>query len=164
MSAMDWEAQYKAGVFESNTSALATSSKSRRSSRKDRSGALLGSDNEGDNQRLDSDVTMASVSVFTHTVAPVVEEQEEDDTPLSQLCRHWMNERHAPDILPAQEDLLSSLLDHIRRQVIIFTLPSVSLIHTNRSSLKLSNFYAGSHRHQRRNIFGLCSFRWKWRE
>ncbi|KIY44681.1 GINS complex, Sld5 component [Fistulina hepatica ATCC 64428] len=27
-----------------------------------------------------------------------------------------MNERHAPDILPAQEFLLSNLLDHIRRQ------------------------------------------------
>jgi hypothetical protein len=39
------------------------------------------------------------------------------ETPLQQLIRHWMNERHAPDILPAQEELLSSLLDHIRRQV-----------------------------------------------
>jgi GINS complex subunit 4 len=28
-----------------------------------------------------------------------------------------MNERHAPDILPVQQDLLSGLLDHIRRQV-----------------------------------------------
>jgi GINS complex subunit 4 len=39
------------------------------------------------------------------------------DTPLRRLIRHWMNERHAPDILPTQEELLSSLLDHIRRQV-----------------------------------------------
>ncbi|KAJ7090563.1 hypothetical protein C8R43DRAFT_908391 [Mycena crocata] len=39
-----------------------------------------------------------------------------DETPLEQLTRHWMNERHAPDILPAQDVLLSSLLDHIRRQ------------------------------------------------
>lgn len=39
------------------------------------------------------------------------------DTPLEQLTRHWMNERHAPDILPAQEELLASLLDHLRRQV-----------------------------------------------
>jgi len=38
------------------------------------------------------------------------------ETPFQQLIRHWMNERHAPDILPAQEELLSSLLDHIRRQ------------------------------------------------
>ncbi|KII84746.1 hypothetical protein PLICRDRAFT_340619 [Plicaturopsis crispa FD-325 SS-3] len=40
----------------------------------------------------------------------------DDETPLQRLIRHWMNERHAPDILPAQEDLLSRLLDHIRRQ------------------------------------------------
>ncbi|KJA17328.1 hypothetical protein HYPSUDRAFT_1103641 [Hypholoma sublateritium FD-334 SS-4] len=43
---------------------------------------------------------------------------EEDvvETPLEQLTRHWMNERHAPDILPAQEALLAALLDHLRRQ------------------------------------------------
>lgn len=39
------------------------------------------------------------------------------ETPLEQLTRHWMNERHAPDILPAQEALLTALLDHLRRQV-----------------------------------------------
>ena len=39
------------------------------------------------------------------------------DTPLELLVRYWMNERHAPDILASQEALLSSLLDHIRRQV-----------------------------------------------
>ena len=38
-------------------------------------------------------------------------------TPLEQLSSHWMNERHAPDILPAQENLLAHLLDHLRRQV-----------------------------------------------
>ncbi|KAF9555942.1 Sld5-domain-containing protein [Agrocybe pediades] len=43
-------------------------------------------------------------------------EEEETGTPLEQLTRHWMNERHAPDILPAQEELLTSLLDHLRRQ------------------------------------------------
>ncbi len=44
---------------------------------------------------------------------------EEDivETPLEQLTRHWMNERHAPDVLPAQEALLAALLDHLRRQV-----------------------------------------------
>ncbi|TFK38458.1 hypothetical protein BDQ12DRAFT_605697 [Crucibulum laeve] len=40
----------------------------------------------------------------------------DDETPLEKLTRHWMNERHAPDILPAQEDLLGTLLDHLRRQ------------------------------------------------
>ncbi|KAJ6589050.1 hypothetical protein B0H19DRAFT_1102714 [Mycena capillaripes] len=47
---------------------------------------------------------------------PELEEPLPDETPLEQLTRHWMNERHAPDILPAQDVLLSSLLDHIRRQ------------------------------------------------
>jgi GINS complex subunit 4 len=36
---------------------------------------------------------------------------------LQQLFRAWTNERHAPDILPAQDALLGGLLDHIRRQV-----------------------------------------------
>jgi GINS complex subunit 4 len=50
--------------------------------------------------------------------APAFQQQPDtDETPLEQLTRHWMNERHAPDILPAQELLLSTLLDHIRRQV-----------------------------------------------
>lgn len=40
-----------------------------------------------------------------------------EETQLQRLIRHWMNERHAPDILPGQEDLLGGLLDHIRRQV-----------------------------------------------
>ncbi len=40
--------------------------------------------------------------------------------PLEQLVRHWINERHAPDILPAQENLLSSILDHLRRQVVSY--------------------------------------------
>jgi len=44
-------------------------------------------------------------------------EEESQGTPLEQLTRHWMNERHAPDILVAQEDLLTNLLDHLRRQV-----------------------------------------------
>ncbi|KAF9073446.1 GINS complex Sld5 component [Rhodocollybia butyracea] len=58
----------------------------------------------------------ASASTRVVPIAPIYDEQEDNDTPLSQLTRHWMNERHAPDILPAQEELLSSLLDHIRRQ------------------------------------------------
>ncbi|KIK59780.1 hypothetical protein GYMLUDRAFT_169198 [Collybiopsis luxurians FD-317 M1] len=45
-----------------------------------------------------------------------LQEEDKDTSSLSQLTRHWMNERHAPDILPAQEELLATLLDHIRRQ------------------------------------------------
>ena len=40
-----------------------------------------------------------------------------EETPFQQLIRHWINERHCPDILPGQEHLLSRLLDHIRKQV-----------------------------------------------
>ena len=50
-------------------------------------------------------------------VEDVLQEEESQGTPLEQLTRHWMNERHAPDILAAQEDLLTNLLDHLRRQV-----------------------------------------------
>jgi hypothetical protein len=39
------------------------------------------------------------------------------ETPFQNLIRQWMNERHAPDILPTQDNLLSQLLDHIRKQV-----------------------------------------------
>jgi len=49
--------------------------------------------------------------------ADLFPEGEPTGTPLEQLTRHWTNERHAPDILPAQENLLAHLLDHLRRQV-----------------------------------------------
>ncbi|KAH8105258.1 GINS complex Sld5 component [Cristinia sonorae] len=41
---------------------------------------------------------------------------DEEETAFQQLIRHWMNERHAPDILPGQELLLGRLLDHIGKQ------------------------------------------------
>ncbi|KAF8831419.1 hypothetical protein HHX47_DHR1000772 [Lentinula edodes] len=113
-SAMDWEAQYAAGVFEANTAALLRSGKSRKS----RIGSLaLDSDDE------DQDITMASASASASararpaSTAPILDTRQDDESPISQLTRHWINERHAPDILPAQEDLLASLLDHIRRQI-----------------------------------------------
>ena len=40
-----------------------------------------------------------------------------EETPLQQLIRYWMNERHAPDILPVQQALLANLLDTVRKQV-----------------------------------------------
>ncbi|KAM5540040.1 hypothetical protein V8D89_006180 [Ganoderma adspersum] len=39
-----------------------------------------------------------------------------EETAFQQLIRHWMNERHAPDILPGQEMLLGRILDHVRKQ------------------------------------------------
>lgn len=62
----------------------------------------------------DRDVQMAAPSSPPRALL----EPEREETPLEQLIRHWMNERHAPDILPAQEALLSSILDHLRRQVL----------------------------------------------
>ncbi|KAJ3742213.1 hypothetical protein DFH05DRAFT_1504324 [Lentinula detonsa] len=107
VSAMNWEARFK-----SDTPTLIQSGKNGKS----RTGALaLDSDNE------DQDITMASASESNSararpvSVAPELYIQD-DESPLSQLTKHWMNERHAPDILPAQEELLASLLDHIRRQ------------------------------------------------
>lgn len=47
----------------------------------------------------------------------VIDEDVASETPFQELIRHWMNERHAPEILPAQETLLGRLLDHIRKQV-----------------------------------------------
>src|ERR1700722_15733034 len=44
-------------------------------------------------------------------------EEERTEAPLQQLIRYWMNERHAPDILPVQEELLARMLNHIRKQV-----------------------------------------------
>ena len=52
-----------------------------------------------------------------------------EETTLQQLIRHWMNERHAPDILTTQEDLLANLLDHIRKQV-----DTIQLLRTDPSS------------------------------
>ncbi|CAL1702670.1 unnamed protein product [Somion occarium] len=48
--------------------------------------------------------------------AAIIPQDVVEETPFQQLIRHWMNERHAPDILPAQEMLLGRLLDHIRKQ------------------------------------------------
>jgi GINS complex subunit 4 len=64
------------------------------------------------NARDDDDVLMPGADPDFAFLLP-----DPNETPLQQLVRHWMNERHAPDILPAQEDLLSGLLDHIRKQV-----------------------------------------------
>ena len=44
-------------------------------------------------------------------------QREEEENDVQKLLRAWRNERHAPDILPAQEGLLTGLLDHLRVQV-----------------------------------------------
>ncbi|KAL4065562.1 hypothetical protein V8B97DRAFT_2010371 [Scleroderma yunnanense] len=67
--------------------------------------------------------------------APVLADDRDPETPLQQLIRHWMNERHAPDILPTEEDLLSRLLDHIRSQVGFARLTDQHFYHTVLQSL-----------------------------
>lgn len=47
----------------------------------------------------------------------ILGQDEAEETSFQQFIRHWMNERHAPDILPARETLLARLLDHARKQV-----------------------------------------------
>ena len=76
-----------------------------------RSAALL-----DDDDNFDNDVPM---DAEPGTAQPTVPSEAEDElqTPLQQMMRHWVNERHAPDILPAQEGLLTGLLDHLRVQV-----------------------------------------------
>ena len=56
---------------------------------------------------------------------PGVGREEEGETPLQQLIRYWMNERHAPDILPVQQALLANLLDTVRKQVRTSPTPSL---------------------------------------
>ncbi|KAG6885104.1 hypothetical protein C0993_005871 [Termitomyces sp. T159_Od127] len=38
----------------------------------------------------------------------------EEETPLQRLIRHWIDERNCPDILPAQEELLSQTVQLLR--------------------------------------------------
>ncbi|KAI5122426.1 hypothetical protein M0805_002975 [Coniferiporia weirii] len=53
---------------------------------------------------------LASASAFDTSVP----ERQEND--VQRLARAWQDERHAPDILPAQDALLGRVLDAIRRQ------------------------------------------------
>lgn len=59
------------------------------------------------------------------TAAHIVPQAAAEETAFTQLTRHWMNERHAPDVLHAQEQLLGRLLDHIKKQVRTCVVPVV---------------------------------------
>ena len=63
-------------------------------------------------------------------IAPPPFEEDEEETPLQQLIRHWMDKQHVPDVLPISEDVLSGLLDHIQSQVgeMIYILLSSSIV------------------------------------
>jgi hypothetical protein len=93
------------------------------------------------------------------------------ETLFQQLVRHWLNERHAPDILPVQAEVLGALLDHIRRQVRRFYF-SIPVRDSPLMSLFPFHFGAGCFRRrirsrrcvgtltrQRQNTCGSCSYR-----
>lgn len=55
--------------------------------------------------------------ILDHIAPGVLPQEVAEETPYQQLVRHWLDERHAPDVLPGQEALLGRLLDHVRKQV-----------------------------------------------
>ena len=66
----------------------------------------------------DEDFPMAGAPAGSATAGPIaLDFGAPRETLFQQLVRHWLNERHAPAILPVQAEVLGSLLDHIRRQV-----------------------------------------------
>jgi len=69
------------------------------------------------NLHRDSFVSMARNAPASPPPAfSFLNEEDQEEMPLQKLIRHWINERHAPDIMPMQAELLSGLLDHIRKQ------------------------------------------------
>lgn len=54
---------------------------------------------------------------FGQPNANILPQEVAEETPFQQLIRHWMNERHSPDILTGQEILLGRILDHVRKQL-----------------------------------------------
>ena len=71
----------------------------------------------------DEDFPMAGAPAGSAVAAPgpiALDFGTPPETLFQQLVRHWLNERHAPDILPVQAEVLGALLDHIRRQVCQF--------------------------------------------
>ena len=71
----------------------------------------------------DDDVPMGDAFRRSRSAGLLLPQDAAEETPFQQLIRHWLNERHAPDILPGQELLLGRLLDHIRKQVSRAILP-----------------------------------------
>jgi hypothetical protein len=117
----DWDAEYEAvrrgETYRSSSVTVASSSTTASRSSGSRPAAPASRPAAGRRTALldddEQDVTMRDVTGPDRSQSST----PEPGSPLEQLMRHWMNERHAPDILPAQEVLLGNLLDHIRRQV-----------------------------------------------
>ncbi|KAI0919717.1 hypothetical protein AcV5_001703 [Taiwanofungus camphoratus] len=64
----------------------------------------------------DEDYPIADDFGFGRQAPAIVSQDMAEETPFQQFIRHWMNERHSPDILPGQEMLLGRILDHVRKQ------------------------------------------------
>lgn len=117
---MDWDAMY-----EQEKRAGAASGSRASASRTDVFGDIdadVNMDNDnGFGDADDIDMGRQNQQRGGNKSAQAREAEEEEEafgkTPLGMLTRHWVNERHAPDILPAQEELLGGLLDHLRVQV-----------------------------------------------
>lgn len=91
-------------------------------------------------------------------------ENETVETPLEKLTRHWVNERYAPDILPAQEELLGGLLDHLRVQVrFLLHFPGDYLNHFLHLPSRHGIFRCSETilKHLNRSIYELCSSKQK---
>lgn len=82
-----------------------------------RAGGNAGPSSAGRGRRVMPDDDDLDIPMAKAPSALSFDEPLRRETPIEQLVRHWMNERHAPDILPAQEELVVALLDHLRRQV-----------------------------------------------
>ena len=101
-------------------------------------------------------------------VPNIIPQEIAEETSLQKLIRYWMNERHAPDILPAQEMLLGRLLDHIRKQVRSLPMPrgttcseDYMLTVCSLCSLMMYSFYERTLTRLRMSILGLCWYRQK---
>ncbi|KAK1222264.1 GINS complex subunit [Marasmius sp. AFHP31] len=110
---MDWDAEFEAGTLLNDVNNNASSRFSTRApNRSSTSTSTRGASTLVDDDR---DVSMAAPS-DPAALQDIMNPHRSEETHLEKLMRHWMNERHAPEILEAQEGILSSLLDHIRRQ------------------------------------------------
>lgn len=91
----------------------------------------------------------------------IIPQDTAEETSLQKLIRYWMNERHAPDILPAQEMLLGRLLDHIRKQVRFLSTDGCYrvLITCSLCSQTTCNYCGQTQTRLKMSTFGLCWYR-----
>lgn len=57
------------------------------------------------------------MSLFDRSSVGLAMDLDEQEAPLARLIRAWTNERHSPDLLVFQGDLLDGLLQKLHEQV-----------------------------------------------